>query len=76
MAVKIFSLADLRSRVTLKREHRVVAHHPFAVVGDLQKPPAAAFDIDGDARRTGVDGVFDKLLGDGSRTFDDFTGSN
>ena len=73
---QIFSLADFRSRVTLEREHRIVAHHAFAVVGDLQKAPAAAFHIDCDARRAGIDRVFDQLFGDRSRAFDDFAGGN
>ncbi len=62
--------------MTLEGEHRIVAHHPFAVVGDLQKAPAAAFDIDCDARRTRIDRVFDKLFGDRSRAFDDFAGGD
>ena len=57
----------------LKRQHRVVAHHAQAVVGDLNQPLASPFDFDAQPRRTGVERVFEEFLGHRSRAFDHLT---
>ena len=60
----------------LDREPRVVGLHPLAVVLDADLFLAAELDVDGHARRAGVDGVFDELLDDGGGTLDDFAGGD
>ena len=48
--------------MAFKGQHCVVTNHSFAVVGNFQQPSPAGFDLDRDARRAGVDCVFDQLL--------------
>ena len=60
---EILSLANLRRCVSFESEHRIVAHHSFAVVRHLQQTPPAGFDLDRDARRARVDRIFDELFG-------------
>ena len=69
---EIFAGANLRRRVTLERKDRIVAHHAFAVIRDLQQAASTGFDLDRDARGARVDRIFDELFGDGSGTLNDF----
>src|SRR5262249_4214531 len=56
-------------------ELEVVGMNAVAVVHDADKLAAALFDVDVDARRAGVEAVFQKLLDDAGGPLDDFAGS-
>jgi hypothetical protein len=51
IAARSSVFANLRGRVSFESEHRVVAHHAFAVVGDFKQTPATSLYLDRDARR-------------------------
>ena len=53
---------DLRRRVPLERERRVLGPHSGAVVENGDSEDAAALDVDGDAARARVERVLDELL--------------
>ena len=48
--------------MALEGEQGVVASHTTAVVGNLNKLPTACLDLDADACRSGIEGIFQKLL--------------
>ena len=50
--------------------------HPTTVVPDAKERLSAGDEVDGDRRRPGVQGVFDKFLDDGYRPLDDFAGGD
>ena len=58
--------------MAFKGKEGVVADHAVAVVGDADEFAAACFYFNANAGGPGVDGVFEELLDDGGRTFDDF----
>ena len=53
---------QLRRRVALERQVRLVRRHARAVVADADEPEPAALDLDLDAARAGVERVLDQLL--------------
>ena len=57
-------------------KYRVVADHSFTIVGDPHQAAAAELDVDLDARRSGVDRVFDKLFYDRRGTLDHLAGGD
>ena len=57
--------------MTLERQPRVFRAHALAVILDPHQPLAAQFDVNLDASRARVYGVFDELFGDRRGTFDD-----
>ena len=57
--------------MALDRQARILGTHPLSVVVDAHLLLAAELDADGDAMRTGVDGVLNQLLHDRRRSFDD-----
>ena len=61
---QIVRRANLRRRVTLESEYRIVAHHAFAVVRDFQQTASTGFELDRDVRGARVDRIFDELFGD------------
>ena len=67
---------NLAGRVALERQPRIVRAHPLAVVFDAHQALAAHFDVDLNAPRAGVDGVFDELFDDRGRPLDDFAGGD
>ena len=73
-ARQIVEGADLRSRVTLECQQRIVARHPRSVVPDLDPLLAAVFEEDLDRARAGVDGILDELLDSRCRPLDHFSG--
>jgi hypothetical protein len=54
------------------RQRQVFGGNAAAIVADTDEADAALFQVDVDASRAGVQGVFDQFLDDGSRSFDDF----
>jgi hypothetical protein len=58
----------------LKGKHGIVTPHSRAIIGDTHQPTAPELDIDLNSRRTGVDGILDKLLYHRRRSLDDLTG--
>ena len=53
---------------------KLVARDAAAVVRDADQARAAAFDVDRDRARAGVERVLDELLDDGRRPLDDLAG--
>ena len=49
--------------MTFKSQHGVIAYHSIAIVGYFQEPASARFNINGDARCSGINRIFDKLFG-------------
>jgi hypothetical protein len=62
--------------MTFESEDRVVAHHAFAIVRNLEQTTATGFDLDRDSFRARIDRVLDQLFGDRRRTLNNFTGSD
>jgi hypothetical protein len=62
--------------MALEGEEGVVFDHAVAVVGDADELAAAGFDLDADASRAGVQGVFKEFLNDGGWAFYDFAGGD
>ena len=73
---EIVGAPNLARRVPLEREPRIFRAHALAVVFDAHEPLAAQLDVDLDAARARVDGVFDELFDDRCRTFDDLAGGD
>ena len=73
---EIVGALNLARRVTLERQPRILRAHPIAVVLDAHEPLAAQLDVDLDAARAGVDGVFDELFDDRRRTLDNLAGGD
>ena len=73
---EIVGALNLARGVTLEREPRILRAHPFAVVLDAHEPLAAQLDVDLDAPRAGVDGVFDELFDDRCRPLDHLAGGD
>ena len=57
-------------------ERKFIDGNSAAVVNDADERSPAVLQFDGDVGRSGVDGVFNDLLDDGSRPFDDFAGGD
>jgi len=76
LADEILGAANLRRRVTLEREHRVVADHAASVVGDLDELLPPGFDADLYARGAGVERVLQHLLHHGSGALHHFAGGD
>ncbi len=53
--------------MALERQHRVVAHHAGAVVGQPDQLAPAGFDLQPELRRTGVERIFEQFLDDAGR---------
>ena len=62
--------------MVLKRHARFPKRNAASIVGYAKIRYAAVFDFNGDSARTGVYGVFHKLLDNGARTFDHFSGGD
>ncbi len=58
--------------MALEGKQGVIAHHAAAVVGDLNELLAATFDLDADARGSGVKGIFQEFLDHGGGALHDF----
>src|SRR5262249_55226791 len=61
-APQIVDALDLARRMPQDGRRSILAAHAAAIVGDTHELGAAAFDVDTDAPRSSVDGVFDELL--------------
>ena len=48
--------------MALKGEHRVVANHAAAIIGNLQETAPASLNVDHDPERTGVDCVLNQFF--------------
>ena len=62
--------------MAFKGQQRVVAHHSAAVVGHVNELAPTGLDINPDARRPSVQGVFNQLLHHGGRTFHHLAGGD
>src|SRR5687767_13727749 len=62
--------------MTLKCKDGVVASHPFTVVAHPHQTSPSEFDVDHEARRSGVDGILDELLYHRRRALDDLAGGD
>ena len=67
---------ELGGGVALDREFQVAAAHAAAVVGDANKPPAAAVGRDLDLGRAGVERVLDQLLDHAGGALDHLAGGD
>ena len=74
--LEILLPAQLGGRMAEEGRLRVLPDHAAAVVGDAQEGHAAVLDLDGDHPRTGVNGIFNELLGHGGRALHDLAGGN
>jgi hypothetical protein len=66
--------------MTLKRQQRIVMHHPSAVVCKPDQPPSTRLDVKPEIRRPGIERIFKQLFNDASRplhhlTSGDFIGN-
>src|SRR5579862_3465595 len=59
--------------MALEGEHGIVAHHTASIVRDLDEFFPAGFDVDLNAGRTGVEGVFEKFFDHGCRALHNFS---
>ena len=73
---EVVGAPDLARRMPLEREPRILRLHPLSVVVDADLFLAAKLDVNGHARRTGVDRVLDELLDDRGWALDDFACGN
>ena len=73
---KVVGSFDFAGRVSLKGQNRIVAHHPFAVVGDTNQASPAGFNVYAKARRPRINGVFDEFFDNRSGSLDDFSGGD
>ena len=71
---EIVERRDLARRVPRQRERQLVARDAGAVVRHADQAGAAAFDVDGDRARAGVERVLDELFDDGRGALDDLAG--
>ncbi|OPZ82680.1 MAG: hypothetical protein BWY76_02644 [bacterium ADurb.Bin429] len=67
---------DLAGGVPLQREHRVLARHPAAVVGDLNELAPGFLDHHLDIGGAGVERVLHQFLYHRGGTLDDFAGGD
>ena len=58
--------------MALQGQNGIGRTHARSVVAHADELFAAVFDVDSDAARSGVEGVFDQFLDRVGRTFDDF----
>ena len=70
----ICALANLAGRMRFQAHERVFRVHAAAVVDDAHQRAAAAVDLDRQAGGAGIESVFDQLLDDRGRAFDNLTG--
>jgi len=61
---------ELGRCVPLQRQTHFLGRHSAAVVGDFDAVEPTSGQADGDARRTGIERVFDQLLEGASRALD------
>ena len=73
---QVIRIFDLGSRVPLKGQQRVVAHHAAAIVADLDEFLAACLDLDLDAPRAGVQCILQQLLHYAGRPLHHLAGSD
>lgn len=74
--LELLERADLAGRMAHQRERQFVGRNPAAVVGDRDALDAAFFQHDAQRRRAGVHRVFEQLLDDRRRAFDDLAGGD
>ena len=68
---EILQRGDLAGGMARQCELQLTGRYTDPVVSDADAPLAALLDIHLDGRRPGVDTVFQQLLDDGGRPFDD-----
>ena len=66
----------LAGRVAAYRERQVFGSDSCAVVEHFDQVEAAAFYVNRNTRRAGIDRIFDELLYEGGGAIDDFSGSD
>jgi hypothetical protein len=71
---QVFQVGNLAGRVTGEGERQLIAGDAAAVVLDLHAAHAAFVERHRDARRTGVEAVFEQLLQHRGGPLDDFAG--
>ena len=74
--IQIGFLCDLAGSVTQECSGDILPCHTAAVIDDAHEGRTAAFDLDSDMPCAGINGIFDQLLNDRSRTFNDLAGSD
>ncbi|MNH14340.1 hypothetical protein D3C79_739310 [compost metagenome] len=62
--------------MTSQRQGQIFLANTAAVIADADQLGAAAFDVDIDARRPGIQAVFHQLFHHRRRPFDHFAGGN
>jgi hypothetical protein len=71
---EIVERRDLARRMPRQSERQFVARDAAAVVADADQSRAAAFDVDRDRARPGIERVLDELLDDRGRPLHDLSG--
>ena len=75
-AKEIVGLAQLAGGVAGEGERQIVGVDAAAVVHDANQFGAALFEVDVDARRAGVQAIFEQFLDDAGRPLDDLAGGD
>lgn len=60
--------------MTLKREHRIIAHHAAAVIDNTNESTATRFDFHADVGRTSVERILQQFFHDAGRPLDNLPG--
>ena len=68
--LEVIRRAELARCVAQEGRRQLLRRNAAAVVGDAQVGQAAVLHLEHDGRSTGVDGVFEQLLGDARRALD------
>ena len=70
---QILGCTQLRCRMALEAEHRLVRRHSASVVDDLDQGPSRILDHDRDLVSICIDCIFHELLHHGCRSLDDLS---
>ncbi len=75
-AEQVVGVAELAGGVAGEGQRQVVGGDAAAVVGDADQLGAALLQVDVDALRAGINGVFEEFFDDAGGPFDDLAGGD
>src|SRR5262249_464643 len=73
---QIVRLGQFARGMTPEASQSVFGNHALAIIGDANQPSSAFFDLDGNARGSGVERVLEHLFDDRRWTLYNLTGGN